>query len=181
MKKYILAMIAVVFLVTALVGCGEEKISNDVISISGYKNLNISDNADDEEVWQALLEKCTVEKYPQEELSARIDELNTQYGYASYYDGKDASEVIEEIHGKTTEELAKEQLTKEYAIALIAEKEGITLTNEEYEEKLNALAKENGMDTAEEYESLFGEDGLYERFIEESVLDFLRGKGGDGQ
>lgn len=180
MKKNIL-MTFIILLFGTLSGCGSNKISNDRIIISDYGNWKFDKGAEDEMIWQALLEKCTVKTFPQEELSQRVDELNAQYEYVAYYEGKEASELIEEIHNKTTEELAKEQLTKEYAITLIAETERIVLTDEKYEKKLKIRAEQNGMDTAEEYESLFGREQLYANFLEESVLEVLREKGGEGK
>lgn len=177
MKKKALLILIAILIVTSFAGCGRKKISNDLITINNYKNLKVEDSTDEEKVWQVLLANCTVEEYPQEELKARIEELETQYSYVAYYDGKEASELIEEKHGMTSEELAKQQLMKEYAIALIAEEENLNLTDEEYEEKLIKVAQENGFENPEEYESLFDEDELRASFLEERVLKlFIEGK-----
>lgn len=173
MKKKMLILLAVM-MAAILAGCSGE-ISDEKITIGQYKGLEVDEEAEDFEsdVWNALLENCTVEKYPEEELSSLIEELEQQYSYVAYYDGKDASELIEELHGMTTEELAKEQLKKEYAIRLIAEKEDLNLSSEEYEEKLAEEAESNGMEDSKEYESMFGQEELKKMFLEERVLNFL--------
>ena len=145
------------------------------ITINGYKGLKVDKKTEDFEsdVWKALLENCTVDKYPVEELNGLIEELEQQYSYVAYYEGQTASELIEERHGMTTEELAKEQLKKEYAIELIAEAEDLTLSAKEYEEQLAKEAEANGLSDAEDYESMFGEEELEKMFLEERVLNFL--------
>ena len=169
-KKLILLVVVMAIVIG---GCG--KISDERITISGYKGLKVEKKAEDFEsdVWKALLESCTVDKYPEEELNGLIEELEQQYSYVAYYEGQTASELIEERHGMTTEELAKEQLKKEYAIELIAETEDLTLSSKEYEEQLAKEAEANGLSNAEEYESMFGQEELMKMFLEERVLSFL--------
>ena len=174
-------MLAGILAAGALSGCGG--ISNDIISISSYKELEVVRPVDEEDaeavskfendVWQALYDNCTIKEYPEEELEAMKDELETQYGYAAYYKDMSASELIEEIHGITTEELAMKMLMKKYAVALIAEKEDLNLTAEEYEEALAELAGEKGFEDVKEYENMFGYEELKEMFLEERVLEFL--------
>lgn len=173
MKKLFHFMCILLLVMVAAGGCGKGGISNDTISIRVYKGLEVAEPSDSEQVWEALLSNCTVEEYPQEELESLIEKLEKQYSYAAYYEGKEASELIEEIHGMSSEKLAKEQLKKKYAIALIAKEEGLTLTSEEYEEKLEERAKEKGFTNAKEYEKMFDHDELSERFLEERVLEFL--------
>ncbi|MBQ8803077.1 MAG: hypothetical protein IJZ53_05560 [Tyzzerella sp.] len=175
MQKRRVMLLTAVLVMAATVGCGSGRIFNEKIVISSYKELEIGSDSDDieAEVWKTLLENCVVEEYPQEELDALREELETQYGYAAYYKGMTASELIEEKHGMTVVELAKEQLRKEYAIDLIAEKEGLTLSQEEYEQRLAEKAEESGIAEPKEYESMFGQGELEQMFLEERVFDFL--------
>ena len=173
MKKSFLFMCILLLVMTAAGGCGKGEISNDIVSIRVYKGLEVAEPSDSEQVWEALLNNCTVEEYPEEELNDLVKELETQYRYAAYDEGKTASELIEEIHGMTTEELAKEQLKKKYAVQLIAEEEKLNLTQEEYEYRLAKRAEENGIADAQAYESMFGYDKLSEIFLEVRVMEFL--------
>ena len=182
MKKKSFLLLAFILTMTVLYGCGS-KISNDIISISKYKGLDVErpENEDitedvsgfEDNVWKALLTQCAVKEYPQEERNALMEELETQYSYAAYYSERTASELIEDIHGMTKEELAKELLKKKYAVELIAEEEDLVLTQEQYQEKLAESAAANGMEDPAEYENLFGYEELSARFLEERVLDFL--------
>lgn len=202
MKKRTIVLLIVSLSLASLVGCGNKKISNDMISINQYVGLEVSkpaeenaeqvdetveenaeqvDKKDDEQtvkefesnVWKELLANCTVVEYPTEELENLMKELELQYSYVIREDGKTSSELIEEIHGMTVEELAKEQLKKKYAVALIAEEEGLTLTDSEYETELAKLAEASGISSAE-YENMFGYEKLYEKFQEDRVMEFLK-------
>lgn len=165
---------AVALLMGLLAGCGNKEIANDVITISRYKGLEVKeqDNPEilEENVWDALLAECTVNEYPTEDLANRMEELRTEYGYVAYYKGKTAEELIKEKTGLSAEELAKEQLKKEYAVGLIAEAEELTLDSDEYEQQLKTAAGD--MDPTE-YEAMFGQEELMKQFQEEQVLEFL--------
>lgn len=183
MKKLLAILLIVNLGSVLLIGCGNRKISNDVVSIEQFVGLEVSkpeDEADiqivnefEEKIWSELLDNCTVKEYSAEELENLIRDLEQQYSYVIRDDGKTASEAIEEIHGMTVEELAKEQLKKKYAVELIAEEEGLILTGSEYEAELEKQAAANGISSVE-YENMFGYEKLYEKFQEERVLEFLK-------
>lgn len=128
MKKIIVG-ICLVLLVGSLVGCKGKSIANDQIVISQYKGLKVeADEHDDdfkEQVIEALLANCEVKEFPKEELTERIEQLTVEYGYVAYYKNITAEELILEKTGLSVEELAKKELTQEYAFALIAETEGM--------------------------------------------------------
>ena len=177
-------ILALFFVATLCGGCSGGKVSNDVLEIKQYKDIQVeipSNLEDTEEVaqyedkiWQELMKQCEVKTFPQEELDALVQELQTQYSYASYYDGMTADELIEEVHGMTAIELAKEQLTKRYAVELIAKEEGLELSDAEYQTELKKRAESGGIDSPKEYESMFGYDELYQIFLEERVMEFLK-------
>lgn len=173
MRKRIVQGITLIGLMMFCMGCSK-KIANDEISIQKYKGLEVAEESggeiSEEKVWEALMAECTVDEFPEDEVTELIEQLQTEYGYAAYYKGMTAEELIKEKTGKTAEELAKEQLRREYAIRLIAEKEDLTVDDEEYEK----LLKEAAGDTdSSEYESMFGKETLMGQFLEKKVLDFL--------
>ena len=183
MKKGMVVSFMVGLGLISLVSCGNKKISNDRISIDQYVGLEVNAplNEDDaqivseyeKDIWDKLLANCTVKEYPEDELENLIHELNVQYSYVVREDGSTSSELIQKIHGMTAEELAKEQLKKKFAVELIGEKEGLILTDSEYETELAKRAEDNGIGSAE-YENMFGYEKLHERFQEERVMDFLK-------
>lgn len=174
MRRKMIYGIVVISLLGLCAGCGKKEISNDTITIQKYKELEVAEASDGEVtedmVWGALLEECTVEEFPADDVTSLVEQLQTEYGYAAYYKGMTAEGLIKEKTGMTAEELAKEQLRKEYAIQLIAEEEDLLIDAEEYEK----LLKEAAGDTdSSEYESMFGKETLMKQFQEEKVLDFL--------
>lgn len=164
-------------LIAALVtACGRE-LSDGHIRISSYKNLSIDGTGStgemEENVWDALISNCTVISLPEEALSAETEKLETQYGYVTYMSDRTAGELIEELYGMSPRELAEKRLIKAYAVALIAEKEGLTLSEEEYRELLDTRAAEKGVESGEAYEKMFGSEELRETFLRERVMEFL--------
>lgn len=173
MKQKVLRLLTVALVATISSGCSNGAVSNEIITISSYKGLEVKQPVEEENVWNALLDNCTVAQYPQKELETLISQLETEYSYAAYYQNKTASDLIEEIHGMTMEEFAKEQLKKTYAIALIAEKEGLNVTLQEYEEELEKLAESAGFSEPQEYESMYGQEEVMANILEERVLKVL--------
>lgn len=174
MRKKIVYGIMVLGLLGLCAGCGNKKISNDTFTIQKYKGLEVAKESDGEvkedKVWEALLEECTIEEFPADDVTNLVEQLQTEYGYVAYYKGMTADELIKEKTGMTAEELAKEQLRKEYAIQLIAKEEDLTIDEEEYDKLLKKAA---GDTDSSEYESMFGKETLMKQFQEEKVLDFL--------
>ncbi len=136
-------------------------------------------------VWPILLENMNVEKYNEEELESVATSIseNIEYNIVSY--GSDLATYLELV-GMTQEEFdeeclneAKSQLKNEAIIAYIAEKEGITVTDEEYAEELSKTMVAYGMETEEEFYEYFstyyGYDEAYfrESFLMNKVVEFV--------
>jgi trigger factor len=62
---------------------------------------------------------------------------------------------------------------REMVLSLIREKEGLTMSDEEYQTKLDDFAKENEYDSVEELLEDYDEDSLKSYFLEELTLDYL--------
>ena len=107
-------------------------------------NAETAETELEQRVWQALIENCVIDKYPEDKLSETIEGIESEVSYiASMYD-MDAAEFVEMYYGVTSEEMAKNLIKQEYAIELIVEKEGLKLTNDEYEKGLSDLAEQYG-------------------------------------
>ena len=74
-----------------------------------------------------------------------------------------SSMATEMVKGKSIEE----------AMKLIAEKENLEPTDEEYEEAIKGYAEEAGMDDVDAFKEQYGEDTLKESALLEAVLDYL--------
>lgn len=175
MKKKWLVIVGILLMLIGMNGCKKNVISDNQIAVLDYKHLEIADNANEEQIWQMLIDNCELKDYSQEDVELLAAELEKQYSYTAIPQGKTSSELIEDMHGMSPKELAIWQLKKQYAIQLIAKEEGLELTSKEYQRELEVQAQKNGFATAEEYEKIFSKKELKQRFLEERVLQFLVG------
>lgn len=159
-----------------------EKLSKTATTVEEYKeeekaNLILSNEQSAESrltqsVWAVLLENCVVEKFPEDDMEEMLEEIEAQYSNVATYYSMDVDTFIQQYYGVTQQKMAENLLKQQYAIELIAEKEKITLTVEEYEEELAAYAERWGY-AAAEMEEILGHDELEKMFIQEKVGQFL--------
>lgn len=176
MKKPIKLLSLLLLIAVILSGCSDDSISNEKIIIHQYKQLNINkekmikESEYEKVIWEALVSQTTLKKIVEDDLEAKKENLATEYGALSYYKGLTAEEYILQKTGMSMDELARWQLTKKYAIELIVEKEKLNIDSDEYKK---LLEKEAGDMDVKEYEALYNEGELMEKFLEERVLNFL--------
>ncbi len=125
-----------------------------------------------QKVWTALLDNCEVKEFPEDDMEDMLSQIEAQYSQVATMYGVDVETVVKEFYGIELQEMAENLLKQQYAIELIAEKENITLTVEEYENDLAEYASNWGYD-AEEMEEMVGHDELEKMFIQERVGDWL--------
>lgn len=176
MKKPIKLLSLLLLIAVILSGCSDDSISNEKIIIHQYKQLNINkekmikESEYEKVIWEALVSQTTLKKIVEDDLEAKKENLATEYGALSYYKGLTAEEYILQKTGMSMDKLARWQLTKKYAIELIVEKEKLNIDSDEYKK---LLEKEAGDMDVKEYEALYNEGELMEKFLEERVLNFL--------
>ncbi|MBQ8802384.1 MAG: trigger factor [Tyzzerella sp.] len=122
----------------------------------------------------ALLENCTVKNYDEDKLEEVKAQIESQYSYVTAY-GMEVDAFLE-MYGTSVEKMAKEQLCWEYAVELIAEKEDLTISLEEYENKLAEIIEgsEYTVESYEEaYEEMYGEGSLKIAMLQEKVSEWL--------
>ena len=72
-------------------------------------------------------------KIPKDKKQETIDNITTQYGsIASMYGMDDVDTFLEQAFGVTSEVMAENIIKQEYAVDLIAEKENLKISDEEY-------------------------------------------------
>lgn len=128
-----------------------EYLNNDIIISKAYS-----------EIWQEILDNATVESYGTDELQDMVDKYTEYQEYVIYMQtGYELVDYLELI-GKTADEFkndmteaAKSYLKQEMLIDAIAEKEGIEITDEFYQEKMYEFARLYGYDSVEEYEKAY--------------------------
>ena len=131
-------------------------------------------------VQQALLDNSEMKKYPDgvvDELIAQMEDYYTQM--AAMY-GVELSEFIQNYLGTTEDdfnaqlkESAEQTAAMDEAIKLIAEKQKLTPSAEEYEERMKEYAAQVGMDDVDAYKEQVGEDTLKDAILMDVVLEYL--------
>ena len=125
----------------------------------------------------ALVKQCEVKKYPEERLIAVAKDLIFQESYGAIMSGVSIDDAIYNNYELTVEEKVKELVCEELAIELIAEKEDITVSLEEYEEEAQSLATQYGETDVDafvkSFESVYGEGYIRKELQRAKVAVFL--------
>ena len=132
-----------------------------------------------EAVWDALMENVEVKEYPEDAVQQQVDQVKEQYVQIAELYGTTLEDLIEtqfmmteEDFNELLKESAQEAAVFDEAVKLIAKKEKLDLSAEEYEEKIAEYAKEYGVD-ADEYKEQVGEDRLKSTILREIVVEYL--------
>lgn len=123
--------------------------------------------------WEALVKNSEVKKYPEGMVDEYVKNLKEQYSYYAQMYGMEIEEFFKQIFGMSAEEVAKTTATQELAINLIAEKEGLTISDKAYEEGVKELASQYGYEDTEEFVKAYGKDGIRKALLQEKVGKFL--------
>ena len=124
-------------------------------------------------VWEALVDQCEVKKFPEGMLDDYVKNLKEQYSYYAQMYGMEIEEFFKQIFGMSAEEVAKTTATQELAINLIAEKEGLNISDKEYKEGMKELSSQYGYEDTEEFVKAYGEDTVRKALLQEKVGKFL--------
>jgi trigger factor len=136
-----------------------------------------SDATDDlrENLADQVVENATIDGYPKSLYEQKKEEVDENY--QSYADMFGCTlEEIYDMFEVDEDSLQQEYLyatNREMVLSLIREKEGLTMSDEEYQTKLDDFAKENEYDSVEELLEDYDEDSLKSYFLEELTLDYL--------
>ena len=132
-----------------------------------------------EAVWDALMENVEVKEYPEDAVQQQVDQVKEQYVQIAELYGTTLEDLIEtqfmmteEDFNELLKESAQEAAVFDEAVKLIAKKEKLDLSDEEYEEKIAEYAKEYGVD-ADEYKEQVGEARLKSTILREIVVEYL--------
>ncbi len=126
-----------------------------------------------EEALGLAVENATVEGYPQELYDFYYDE--TIVGYQSFAEmfGMEYEEFMEQMGDGAVEEAALAQVNEFLVAQAIAEKEGLAVTEESYQEEAKALMEENDYESMEDFEADFGKISIITQLVRGKVVDFL--------
>ena len=161
------------------------KKNSDFKSVAAYKKSLKSDlekEAYDEklhaikgDLYSKIVEKTTVLKYPEKEVKAQEKLLDKEYkaladsyGY-EWEEFLKAQELDEESYDKLITMYAQEIVKQEMVIYLIAQKEELTVTDEEYDKYLETMLESSGYKSEKEFKEQFGMS--LKKYAKENKLD----------
>lgn len=124
-------------------------------------------------VWEALVNNCEVKKYPEGKIEEYQKNMEEQYSYYAQMYGMEIGQFFEQMFGMTSKEMAEKSVTQELAIALIAEKERLTISDKDYSKGVKEMAEQYGYQDEEEFVNAYGKDTIRKALIQEKVGKFL--------
>lgn len=136
------------------------------------------------EVRKKILENAKVIKYSQEEVDEYYNDCIDYYTtMASTYYGSTLGEFAQNMMGMDEEQFKEEAADAAYqyvvgniALLAIAYDQGLSITEKEYEERLEKLAEDNGYESTEEVEEEcadYGETYLWDEFLREKAMEYV--------
>lgn len=131
-------------------------------------------------VQQALLDSLEIKSYPEEIVEAQVADMKSYYSDMAGYYNMELSDFIEtylqvsedDFNAKLKEN-AEQTAAFDEAVKLIADKENLNLTDEEYEEKIQQYAEEHDAEDVEAYKEEVGEDVLKRAILRDEVTAYL--------
>ncbi len=160
--------------------------SNNFESVDAYKDsvveeINKSNETDaEQEVWATAVGNATINEYPQSEIDKALSNMKDYYSQLAAAWGTDLNGLLSQM-GSSEETFEEDMLEyAELAVAeklvaiAIAEKENITVSNEEYDAKINEyLEMYDAYTTKEEIEEVIEPDTLKDQLLMEEVMQFV--------
>lgn len=126
-------------------------------------------------VWQAVLENTEVIEYPEDRLEEEKQHFYDYYQAGADYYGMEFAdflagmEVTEEEFEEKVLEAARSNLKEDLTAELIAEKEDISMTDEEYEKAKEELAEEMSYTDVEQMEEEVDEKNIKSYILRDQV------------
>lgn len=136
-------------------------------------NKKTADSNLEQLVWKALIEKCVIQTYPEDKYDEVYASVESQFTYVASMYGVEVEELVETYYGISMDEMVKNLIKQELAVELIAEKEKLTLTEEEYEQAAAEYAEQYAYDDVDEFEEMVGREELEKTILQKKVVDFL--------
>ncbi len=141
--------------------------------IEAYKS--VSDEVMSNELWDKIFENATFLSLPTEYVDGLYNaEYSAAETLASMY-GMTAEEVLE-IYGYASKEALRTEIEEYVKMSIlryqIAKVENITVSDDEYKERLEELA-ESSESTVEEFEKAYGKEAILEVFLFDELNEFI--------
>ncbi|MCD8026245.1 MAG: FKBP-type peptidyl-prolyl cis-trans isomerase [Clostridiales bacterium] len=126
------------------------------------------------EVWDTVTENTTVTEYPEDKLDEYIEKYTDDVEDLCEVYGCTADDYYSEYYGRTVEEYAQYIIKEELIVEAVAAREDITVSDDDYAEKLSEYMENAEYDDEEEYiEDAGGEEALKYYFLRDMVAEFI--------
>ena len=129
--------------------------------------------------WNAIMQNIEVKEYPKDRLKEteedvinRMSQMMEMYYGVTFDEYLEQSGVSEEDFKKQVTASSKEYLKQMMAMELIAEKEGLTPSEKEYDEIMKEYADMNGFASVEEMNEQVGENQVKEIILQDKVREW---------
>lgn len=153
----------------------KENISESDTAESYQKSVR--DEALKDQAWNYVYEASEIKDYPEQKLKDITQRMSQSVSYylsqqgASMEDYLEAQNLSQEEYDQQMEESAKENLGKMLVYEAIAEKENITVSDEEYQEELNMVMTNNNLEDEKAANEMF--QSYYRTDAKEILMDDL--------
>lgn len=132
------------------------------------------------DILSQISENSTIKDYPQEMLDYGLTNMQNAYRQmASQYD-MEYADMLQNYFGMTEEQFdeealnaVKQNLDAEMYLKAIAEKEGIEVSDDDYEAACQRYADTYGYDSVDDLKAAYDEDTIRISALQDKVLDFL--------
>lgn len=123
-------------------------------------NSEAEQNVQDD-LWNMIVDNCTQKKeFPQELIDEQKQNLVAENEeWAGYFD-MEVEDFIEEYYGMSLEDYAKQTLMNICVQDLLIKEEGITVTDEEYQEEIQTYINDYGYEDEDEIMEYYTEDEI---------------------
>ncbi len=128
-----------------------------------------------DELVQQVIDGSEIKGCPDDLYEEKLAEAEEEYqGYADMF-GCSVDEVYDMLgtDEQTVEEDARNAAYRSMALELIREREGIVLTDEMLQERLEDYAGENDYESVDELLAEYDEEGLRQYFLDQMAIDFI--------
>ncbi len=123
----------------------------------------------------AVIDNCEIKGIDNSMYKDSLDSLKEQYQSMADSFGMDVDSLYESL-GLTEDAIkedAKRDCYEKMAIEMIAETEGISVSDEEFDSMMQKFAEDNAYESVEEVYEEYTPESLRDYFVEEKVIDFL--------
>lgn len=132
-----------------------------------------SENYIKAEVLEAVMKNAQVKQYPEGAIENQVKEIGEKYNVYATLQEISVEEYIQKNFGDTVQAYAEELVKEELVLEAIQKEEKITLSDDEYKEKLPAFAEKYSSMEADAFEETYGVETIKQAMLWDKIIDFL--------